>query len=205
MVIEKMITPYNRTRSNNKKNEYIVIHYTGNNGDTAYSNAKYFMRELAPQNKASAHYFVDENKIYQSVEDKDIAWHVGAKKYYNDCRNENSIGIEMCSYRVGYDYFIEQGTKENTIKLTQELMLKYNIKSDKVVRHYDVTRKICPKPFVQNEDQWESFKKEIEWVDALIELKLAGRMTSPEYWLEKSHEISNLRYLFMKWNEDYKK
>ncbi|MGE4214109.1 MAG: N-acetylmuramoyl-L-alanine amidase [Anaerotignaceae bacterium] len=54
--------------------KYIVLHYTANNGDTAKGNCKYF---ASAGRKASAHYFVDENRVYQSVPDSDAAWSVG--------------------------------------------------------------------------------------------------------------------------------
>ena len=55
---------------------YLVIHFTANDGDTAKNNADYFARE-APG--VSAHFFVDEKEIWQSVREKDIAWHCGTR------------------------------------------------------------------------------------------------------------------------------
>lgn len=118
-----------------KKNKFICLHYTANNGDTAWGNCNYFYKV---KRKASAHYFVDENSIWQCVEDKDVAWSVGLdsqklklglQKYYNDCRNGNSINIEMCSRKDenGKYYFLPE-TVENTRQLVRQLMLKYNIR-----------------------------------------------------------------------------
>ena len=75
---------------------YLVIHFTANDGDTAKNNADYFARE-APG--VSAHFFVDEKEIWQSVREKDIAWHCGTRGMYFHpyCRNANSLGIELCS------------------------------------------------------------------------------------------------------------
>ena len=39
---------------------FIVIHYTGNNGDTALDNAKFFQKE---QEMALAHIFLLEKKV----------------------------------------------------------------------------------------------------------------------------------------------
>ena len=61
--------------------KYIVIHYTANDGDTAVGNGNYFKNNVV---KASAHYFVDDTKIIQSVPDDYVAWSVGGKKY-TDC------------------------------------------------------------------------------------------------------------------------
>ena len=75
---------------------YIVMHYTANNGDTARNNCDYYHRVGGLQ--ASAHYFVDEHGAMQSVREGDTAWHCGARAYWHpECRNGNSIGIEMCS------------------------------------------------------------------------------------------------------------
>ena len=64
---------------------WIVVHYTANDGDTDAGNAAYFAREK--NRGASAHYFVDEDSVTQSVLDTDTAWHCGASTYYNGCRN----------------------------------------------------------------------------------------------------------------------
>ena len=83
----------NYTKSRKQSIKYIVVHYTANDGDTARNNGKYFSQ---PNRNASAHYFVDECEIIQSVKDIDIAWHCGAKSYKHElCRNDNSIGIEI--------------------------------------------------------------------------------------------------------------
>ncbi|MCC8161025.1 MAG: N-acetylmuramoyl-L-alanine amidase, partial [Oscillospiraceae bacterium] len=83
--------------------KYIVMHYTGNSSDTALANAKYFYNNA--NLSASAHYIVDDTSIYQSTALKNRAWHCGASTYWHDeCRNANSIGIEMActagNYRV---------------------------------------------------------------------------------------------------------
>lgn len=138
--INKKITLVNRTVLENKRNMWIVIHYVGA-VSTAKANASYFYDK---NRKASAHYFVDENEIWQVVEDKDGAWHVGASKYYNSCRNNNSIGIEMCCKYINNKWYIEEETINKTVELTKMLMKKYNIPIERVARHYDCTRKDLP-------------------------------------------------------------
>ena len=152
----RLITQVNRTVRSNKKNEWIVIHYVGAES-TAQNNCKYFEKE---NRQASAHYFVDEKSIWQCVEDKDEAWHVGAKKYYNSCRNSNSIGIELCCKKDGNgNWYFEKETVKNAQWLTKLLMDKYNIPVERVCRHYDVTHKICPEPYVKNLEAWREFIK----------------------------------------------
>lgn len=156
--------------SNYQKNrsqpiQWIVLHYTANNGDTAKNNADYFARQAGI--KASAHYFVDADEIWQSVRDTDIAWHCGTTgTYYNGCRNANSIGIEMVSrIDANGNYYIEDGVVEKARELVKYLMNKYNVPIERVCRHYDVTHKSCPEPWVRNPTLWTNFKKRLEEED----------------------------------------
>ena len=138
--------------------KYIVIHYTANNGDTAKNNIDYYARK--ENLKASAHFYVDENEVWQSVKEGDTAYHCGANKYVHPyCRNSNSIGIELCSRKdADGKYYFKDETIQNAVKLTKELMAKYNIFVGNVIRHYDVTGKICPAPMVNDEILWNTFK-----------------------------------------------
>lgn len=141
--------------------KFLVIHYTGNNGDTAENNCKYFASNDV---SASAHYFVDENGICQSVRDTDTAWHCGTKGtyYHKTCRNANSIGIELCSRKNSAGYYFLEETVERAVGLVRELMEKYNIPIENVVRHYDVSHKICPAPFVNDAAAWDDFKRRLD-------------------------------------------
>ena len=137
---------------------YIVMHYTANNGDTAKNNCDYYHRVGGLQ--ASAHYFVDEHGAMQSVREGDTAWHCGARAYWHpECRNGNSIGIEMCSRkRADGSYYIKPETVANAAALAREIMQRYGIDTDHVLRHYDVTGKRCPMPWVDDTAQWDAFK-----------------------------------------------
>ena len=138
--------------------QYIVMHYTANNGDTAQNNCDYYHRVGGLQ--ASAHYFVDEYGVMQSVHEDDTAWHCGARAYWHpECRNANSIGIEMCSRkRADGSYYIKPETVANAAALAKDIMQRYGIDTDHVLRHYDVTGKRCPMPWVDDPDQWMAFK-----------------------------------------------
>lgn len=138
---------------------YIVMHYTANNGDTARNNCDYYHRVGGLQ--ASAHYFVDEHGAMQSVRECDTAWHCGARAYWHpECRNGNSIGIEMCSRkRADGSYYILPETVANAAALAREIMQRYGIDTEHVLRHYDVTGKRCPMPWVDDPAQWVAFKE----------------------------------------------
>lgn len=153
--INQSFTRYNYT-SGNAGRKFIVLHYTAGNGDTAKNNIDYFNSKYVG---ASAHFFCDPTSIWQNVDLKNTSWHCGAKVYYSTCRNSNSIGIEMCSRKDKYgNYYIEEATVKNAIALTKWLMDEFDIPIQNVIRHYDVTHKCCPAPWVNNPAQFDSFK-----------------------------------------------
>ena len=157
---EMLANAGNYTKGRKQAVQYIVVHYTANNGDRAESNGKYFQQ---PNRNASAHYFVDENDVVQSVKDSDTAWHCGAKNYkHNKCRNDNSIGVEMCSEKDGNGlYYINEATQKKALEVVKWLMVKYGVPLENVLRHYDITGKLCPEPFVRNQVQWQDFKEKL--------------------------------------------
>lgn len=150
--------------------EYIVVHYTANRGDTAKNNVDYFARTVTG---TSAHYFVDRNAVMQSVDEGDTAWHCGSDHPRHPyCRNSNSIGIEMCDSVEG----VPDDVKSLTVSLVQELMSRYGIDSSHVLRHYDVTGKRCPAPWVDNPAEWMEFKKMLEGDDEEVTQDQFNRM-----------------------------
>ena len=153
----KLANAGNYQKNRTQAIKYIVIHYTSNKGDTAKNNVDYFAREIT---KSSAHYFVDESNIWQSVEDKNTAWHCGAKNYkHKYCRNANSLGIEICM--LDKNGQIRQKSIDNAIILTKFLMDKYNIEYDNILRHFDVTGKDCPAPMIEKPELWQAFKQQL--------------------------------------------
>lgn len=139
--------------------KYIVIHFTGNDGDTAWGNCNYFHNNDLRPNPASAHYFVDNTSVYRSVPENYNAYSVGAKTYRHPyCRNSNSISVELCDCKKNGVYDFTQATIKNAIELVQYLMKKYNVPMENVIRHYDVTGKECPLPFVKSNALWQDFK-----------------------------------------------
>lgn len=168
MNINRKLTRYNFTDKNDTSRiKYIVIHYVGALGG-AEANCNYYDSGYLG---ASAHYFVGfSGEIWQCVDDADIAWHCGATSYkHPECRNSNSIGIELCVRKVNTkslgatdkDWYFEDATVNSAVELTKYLMKKYNVPVDHVIRHYDVTGKICPNPYVYNTQKhvWDEFKK----------------------------------------------
>ena len=160
MKINRKISLINFYDSNRSKSaiKYIILHYVGA-VSTAKNNADYFYSTFRG---ASAHYFVDEKEIWQVVEDNDSAWAIGADKYYTGARNTNSISIEMCCYKNSKGKLdIKEEVVNKAIELTKELMKKYDIDTNHVIRHYVATSKVCPAPFVNDESRWQDFKEKL--------------------------------------------
>lgn len=165
--IKRLIANRNNYGSYRKTSQikYLVYHYTANDGDTDEANAKYFHNNVV---KASAHRFVDDDSVTISVTDDYVAYHCGGglqgskgHKFYKKCTNTNSIGIEMCDTIKNGKYEVSAKTRQNAIELGKEIVKKYGIKKKNVIRHFDVTGKICPYYFVKNEKDWEKFRDEI--------------------------------------------
>ena len=148
-----MISAYNHYDYNNPK--YLVFHYVGAQSSTAKNNATYFFNG---DRQASAHYFVDDNEIWQSVEDFCGSWAVGNTR--TEVHNQNSINIEMCC--MGPNLLVTNTTEQNAVELGAYLMKKYNIPIANVRSHYDVTAKgkLCPN--FANTSRWTEFKKKLE-------------------------------------------
>lgn len=196
--IQRKLTPYNFTKMSGKQNLYIVIHYCGAVG-TAKNNVDYFASQKL---SASATYFVDKKSIWQCVEDYNKAWHCGGglqgsggHAFFKKCTNSNSIGIEMCCKKTSSgQWYFEPATVENTVELTRYLMQKYNIPADRVIRHYDVTGKICPEPYVRNEQAWNDFKnmlKEDESMNSQERAKFNALVEAVEGLTGKVDKLTN--------------
>lgn len=155
LTIQKMISNYNFSSRQGSVIKYIVFHYTGNKGDTAFNNAKYFNE---CNRNASAHFFVDDENIYQVVNLNNSAWAVGDGKGAYGILNRNSISIEMCCNSEGV---ISETTEANALELGKYLMDLYGIDLDHVVRHYDASRKICPNWPNNNWERWLNFKSKL--------------------------------------------
>lgn len=149
--------------------QYLVLHYTGNDGDTAAGNASYFQNTVT---KTSAHYFVDDREIFRSVPELCTAWAVGGKKYpsaeesgggtmYGVITNTNSISVEMCDTVKDGVLQASEATLQNAAALCREIMERYGIPVDRVYRHFDVTGKQCPAYFVDGE-MWAAFKARLK-------------------------------------------
>ena len=140
---------------------YIAVHYTA--GSTSKTGTAMRTRNVFLKRKASADFVVDDGSIVQINPDlrNFYCWSVGDQKnpytgggrLYGIATNRNTISIEVCSNlkpgtsasaanHTGW-YYTEQALA-NTMKLIRYLMAKFNIDKEHVVRHYDISGKMCP-------------------------------------------------------------
>lgn len=178
---------YGDKRSTSKI-KWIVIHATGNDGDTDENNGKYFENNVT---KTSAHYFVDDDSVTQSVPDNYVAYSVGGSKYnnnggkyYGECTNANSISIELCDDVKNGKVYPSKATIENAIDLAKKLMKKYNIPQDKVIRHYDVNGKPCPVYWCGTDAKDKKWKTEF-WNKLVDEKKVEKAKKETEKYYKK--------------------
>ncbi len=158
---------YSPKKRNKKNVEYIVIHYTGNKGDTAKNNVDYYA--TGNTRLAGAHFFVDKSgNIARSIPMNRTAWSVGGDKYadcaktgggkyYKKCTNLNSVSIELCSSTEKEPYSKLQIA---AVKSLIKYIRKYCPNAKKVIRHFDVNGKHCPATMMDDKS-WKKFRKEI--------------------------------------------
>jgi N-acetylmuramoyl-L-alanine amidase CwlA len=164
----------------------LVDHWTANFGATAQGHFKYFNDTLPSQNDleravakkegreeriryASAHIFVDKDEAIELVPLDEVCFHANDRtlqlptlrastpEYRGGNANLLTIGIEMCVEKNGA---IHPDTIERTrlvIKMLQDKFSHLKDTKNRVVRHYDVTGKPCPLPFVEDEQKWNAF------------------------------------------------
>lgn len=143
-----------RQRVNN-----IVIHYVANPGSTAEGNRNYFdsLADQDPQKggtSTSSHFVVGlEGEVIQCIPITEIA-------YANAPRNDDTIAIEVCHPDETGKY--NDATYESVVNLTAWLCRELKLSAKDVVRHYDINGKLCPKYYVENEEAWQQFCKDVE-------------------------------------------
>ena len=149
------VNPYSRSGELLSSIDGIVVHYTANPGTTAKQNRNYFAG-LADGSgtSASSHFIIDtDGTILQCVPMSEIA-------YASNDRNRDTLSIECCHEDESGQFTME--TYQSLVKLTAWLCDTYGLETDQVIRHYDVTGKLCPKYYVEHEDKWDTLKKDIE-------------------------------------------
>lgn len=149
------VNPYSRPGTKLDAVDAVVVHYVGNPGTTGWQNHDYYVN-LATTKEAyiSSNFVIGlDGTIILCVPLDEVA-------YASNDRNHDTISIECCHPDAGGSF--TEATYQSLIKLVDWLRDTYGLSMDEVIRHYDVTGKICPKYYVENPDAWERFLKDVE-------------------------------------------
>lgn len=149
------VNEYSRPGTPLEKIKGIVIHYVANPGTSAKANRDYFEGlKDAHTTKASSHFVIGlEGEIIQCIPSSEIS-------YASNDRNKDTLSIECCHPDETGKF--NESTYQSMVDLTGWLCARFGLDSQDVIRHYDVTGKICPKYFVEHEDAWEQFRSDVQ-------------------------------------------
>mgnify|MGYP002555041622 FL=1 len=129
----------------------IVVHYVGNPGTTAQQNHDFY---AGNQSNVSSHFVVGlDGEIIQCIPINE--WSAAS-----NWRNNDTISIEVCHPDETGKF--KKKTYSSLVKLVAWLENVCDIDESHIIRHYDITKKECPRYFVQHEDKWKTFKKNVE-------------------------------------------
>ena len=134
----------------------VVIHYVGNPSTTAQANRNYF-ESLASGELgvyASSHFIVGlQGEVVQCIPLTEIA-------YASNTRNDDTVAIEVCHPDETGKF--SSVTYQQVVELTAWLCREFRLDPEQdVIRHYDVSGKICPKYYVDHPESWEQFQKDV--------------------------------------------
>lgn len=132
----------------------IAIHYVGNPGTTAQQNRNFYDN---PDTQVSSHFVIGlKGEIIQCVP-------LGEKSSATNERNRDTISIEVCHPDETGQF--TQESYDSLVRLTAWLCDEFHLSRGRVIRHYDVTGKACPLYFVEHEDAWEQFLRDVKACD----------------------------------------
>lgn len=134
----------------------VVIHYVGNPGTTAEANRNYF-ESLSSGDEgvyASSHFIVGlEGEVLQCIPLTEIA-------YASNSRNDDTVSIEVCHPDETGEF--SPVTYDRVVELTAWLCETFRLDPETdVIRHYDVTEKLCPLYYVEHPEAWDAFRTDV--------------------------------------------
>ncbi len=149
------INPYSRPGANMDSIRFIAIHYVGNPGTSAQNNRDYFEKLKDDQKESrSSHFIVGlDGEVIQCIP-------LNEKSYATNERNIDTISIEVCHPDETGKF--GEATYASVVRLTAWLCQQFGLSEEHIIRHYDVTGKICPKYYVENPDAWIQMKADIQ-------------------------------------------
>ena len=157
-VTQELLTenPWSRPGTPLEEIRGVVIHYVGNPNTSAEANRNYFesLKDGTEGIYASAHFIVGlEGEVVQCIPLTEWA-------YASNSRNGDTVSVEVCHPDETGEF--SPVTYDRTVELTAWLCGTFGLTADNVLRHYDVSGKICPRYYVENEDAWSGFLADVD-------------------------------------------
>lgn len=139
MEIKEMLLTHNRPYTKRKKTTAIAVHYVGNAGSSAVGNRNYFQNT---NTSVSSHYIIGlEGEIIRCIPENEVSWCTNQANSY-------TISIECCHPNI--DGIFNDKTYKSLVELCADICKRWNLNPLKngIIRHFDVTGKVCPRGFV---------------------------------------------------------
>lgn len=174
MKINPKIIPAKFRSGISMKPQYVTIHETANTSKGANAKAHANLQYNGNNRNASWHYTVDDKEVWQSIPEKEVAWHAGDGR---GAGNMSSIAIEICVNRDGN--FTQ--AKKLAAQLAAELLNKYNLPISRLVQHNKWSGKNCPANL--RKSGWSAFKKDVETF-----MKGKKPVPKPPTWTKEQQE-----------------
>ena len=144
------LNPYSRPGTPLETIDGVVVHYVGNPGTTAQQNHDFYDQ---PTTTVSSHFLIGlDGEIIQCIP-------LDEKSSASNDRNIDTLSIEVCHPDETGKF--NQASYDSLVKLTAWLCDYTGIGRNQVIRHYDITGKLCPLYFVEHEDAWNQFLQDV--------------------------------------------
>lgn len=156
------------TRSGIKLEEVrgIVVHWVGNPGTSAAANRAFFesIAESGPRFASYHELFDVSGSRLDLIPHDEVAWHAGptgdtlepTTRLLGGRPNWRTLGIAFCHPDATGrpEPFCEQALVSRVALLAE----RYDVPSQRILRHYDCTGKHCPRWYVNDLEAWRRFK-----------------------------------------------
>lgn len=129
----------------------IAVHYVANPGTSATANRNYFE---GPDSDTSSHFIVGLDGEVLALIPTD------EKSCATNERNIDTISIEVC-HPDGTGEFSEV-TRASLVRLLTYLCTEFDLSEENLIRHYDVTGKLCPRYYVEHPEAWDALKADVK-------------------------------------------
>lgn len=184
-VIENLLTPnpYSRPGSKLLKVKGIVIHWVANRNSTAIDNRNFFeSRKNGMKGYGSAHEIIDLNgDVVVCIPKDEMAYHVGSPNPYtkealehlSPYPNNCTYGIE-CTH-IDYNGKMSAETYATLVQRCADLIIEFGLEEAEIPlwMHKEIVGwKDCHRWFVNNPNEWKSFKEKVRGKVEEMKLKL---------------------------------